>query len=123
MGNFNDFKNVPSGKKLNRIEALIEYEKSYMKLLKQYENEIHEIENMMCALREERTRFYTEQLPAIQKAMEMDEVSPEIRSKWVAELQANVEKSFKISEELIEHYVTRNLTEFKEALQQEIRVV
>ena len=121
MGKFDEYRNVPFEKKSNRLEVLIEYENCYMKLLKRYENEIHEIENMMCALREERNRFYMEQLPAIEKAMEMDEVSPEIRSQWLAELRKNVEKSFKISEELIEHYVTRNLTEFKTAMQQEIK--
>lgn len=123
MGKFDEYRNMPHEKKSNRPEVLIEYENCYMKLLKRYENEIHEIENMMSALREERNRFYMEQLPAIKKAMEMDEVSPEIRSQWLAELQKNVEKSFKISEELIEHYVTRNLTEFKAAMQQEIKVV
>ena len=123
MGTFDEYRNVPSGKKLNRPEALIAYEKSYMELLKRYKNEIHEIESMMCALREERTCFYMKQLPAIEKAMEMDGVSPEIRSQWLVELQENVEKSFKISEELIQHYVTRNLAEFKDALQQEIKVV
>ena len=99
------------------------YEKCYMELLKRYKNEIQEIENMMRDLREERTQFYKEQLPAIQKEMEMDEVSPEIRSQWLAELQTNVERSFKISETLIDHYVTKNLEEFKTALQQGIRMV
>lgn len=123
MGNFDEHRKIPAEKKLNGPETLIAYEKSYMELLRRYKNEIQEIESMMKELRQERTRFYTEQLPEIQKEMEMDEVMPEIRAQWLIELRANVEKSFKISEELIEHYVTKNLDEFKSALQQEIRMV
>ena len=91
-----------------------------MELLRRYKEEIREIENMMQALREERIHFYKEELPTIRKEMEMDEVLPEIRSQWLATLQTNMEKSFKISEGLIDHYVTKNLDEFKNALQQEI---
>lgn len=123
MGTFDEFKKMPSGKPLNRPEALMAYEKNYMELLKRYHDEIHGIENMMRDLREERTSFYKEQLPTIQKEMEMDDVSPEIRSQWLDMLQRNVEKSFKISESLIEHYVTKNLEEFQHALQQELRMV
>ena len=64
-----------------------------------------------------------EQLPTIQKEMELDEVSPEIRAQWLEEVQVNMEKSFKISETLIEHYVTKNLEEFKNALQQAVGTV
>lgn len=120
MGNFDNFKKIPSEKRLNRPEALMAYEKSYMELLRRYKDEIQEIEKMMYDLREERTNFYTKQLPEIKRELEMDEVLPEIRSQWLDELQKNVEKSFKISEELIEHYTTKNLAEFKSALQQEI---
>lgn len=123
MGTFDKYRKIPEGKKLSRPEALMAYEKSYMELLKHYKGEIQEIESMMCALREERYSFYMEQLPAIQKEMELDGVCPEISFEWLAELRANMEKSFQISEKLIEHYVTRNLEEFKQALQQEIKVV
>jgi len=123
MGSFNEFKKIPEGGELSRPEALMAYEKIYMDLLRRYKDEIHEIEEMMRAVREERLCFYEERLPAIQKAMESDEVSPEIATQWLAQLRENVEKSFTISEELIGHYVTKNLKEFESALQQEIRAV
>lgn len=123
MGSFDDFKKVPSAKKVNNADSLIAYEKSYMDLLKRYKDEIQEIEMMMKNLRDERIVFYTERLPEIQKEMQIDEVSPEIRAQWLEKLQANMEKSFKISETLIEHYVTKNLDEFKSALQQAMGVV
>lgn len=123
MGSFDSLKRVPSDKKINTAEALVAYEKSYMELLKRYKDEIQNIESMMQGLRAERLQFYNEQLPAIQKEMELDEVSPEIRAQWLEEVQTNMEKSFKISETLIEHYVTKNLEEFKNALQQAVGMV
>lgn len=123
MGSFDSLKRVPSDKKINTAEALVAYEKSYMELLKRYKDEIQNIESMMQGLRAERLQFYNEQLPAIQKEMELDEVFPEIRAQWLEEVQTNMEKSFKISEALIEHYVTKNLEEFKNALQQAVGMV
>ena len=123
MGSFNEFKKIPEGGKLSRPEALMAYEKIYMDLLRRYKDEIHEIEEMMRTVRDERLCFYEERLPAIRKEMEKDEVLSEIANQWLAELQANVEKSFRISEELIGHYVTKNLKEFEAILQQEIRAV
>lgn len=123
MGSFDEFRKVPSSKKINTADSLIAYEKSYMELLKRYKDEIENIESMMQALRTERLMFYMEQLPAIQKEMELDEVSPAIRAQWLEEVQLNMEKSFKISETLIEHYVTKNLEEFKNELQQVIGMV
>lgn len=121
MGDFGAFKKTPSaGKGLNRADDLMAYEKSYMDLLKRYKDEIQWIEDMLCDLRKEKTQFYKEQLPEIQKELEMDEVSSEIRSQWLNEIQKNVEKSFEISQRLIEHYITKNLDEFKHALQQEM---
>ena len=123
MGSFESLKRVSSDKKMNRAETLIAYEKSYMELLRRYKEEIQNIESMMQSLRAERLAFYNEQLPAIRQEMEMDEVSPEVRAQWMDEMQVNMEKSLKISEALIEHYVTKNLEEFKNDLQEAVGMV
>lgn len=122
MAKFDEFRKTPIEKRTDRGEALMAYEKHYMELLKRYKGDIQEIDNMMRTLREERTRFYKEQLPEIQKEMEADQVSSEIRAQWLAELQKNMERSFSISEKLIDHYVTKNLDEFQHALRQEIGI-
>lgn len=112
---------IPPEKSFDKAETILAYEESYMKLLKRYKDEIDHIEMMMKELREERTDFYLNKLPAIRQELENDDVSIENRSKWIEEVQANVERSFKISEQLIDHYVTKNLDEFKQALQQNLR--
>lgn len=104
--------------KMNAAETVISCEERYMKLLRVYRTDIEEIENMMKALRTEREDFYLKQLPEIRKELEMDEVAPEIRAEWLTALQQNMEKSFQISEKLISHYVTKNLSEFEAKLQE-----
>lgn len=115
------YKKIPPEKRFDKAETIMAYEESYMKLLKRYKDEIDHIEMLMKELREERTDFYLNKLPAIRKELENDDVSIENQSKWIEEVQANVERSFKISEQLIDHYVTKNLDEFKQALQQNLR--
>ena len=101
-----------------KLEAIIAYEEAYMKLIRSYKNEIAEIQNMMCQLRQEREEFYNSKLPEIEKRIKEDEVLSNVaKEKWLTELHDNVEKSFTISEKLISHYVTSNLEEFKSKMQ------
>ena len=51
--------------------------------------------------------------------MNRDEVSAEQQQEWLTMLHDNMERSFQISESLIQHYITKNLEEFKLALEQE----
>ena len=90
-----------------------------MKLLKRYQGDIQNIEEMMENLRKERKDFYLKELPAIQKAMVEDDVlSNDCKAEWLTELQKNVERSFQISESLIWHYITKNLDEFRQELRE-----
>ncbi len=100
------------------IETLIAYEEHYMQLLRNYKTEIKDIEDMMFQLRKERADFYHSKLPEIEKTIANDGVlSEEAKQEWIMKLQENVEKSFAVSEELIAHYVTSNLGEFKRKMQ------
>lgn len=107
--------------KTNTADTILAYEEAYMRLLRRYKDDIDAIESMMRELRDERQKFYTEKFPAIRRELENDDVAPEIRSQWIAEIQANIEKSFHISEMLIEHYITKNLDDFKRELEHSLR--
>lgn len=115
------YNKIAPEKRQNKAELITAYEENYMKILKRYANEISYIENMLKDLRKERADFYVNQLPLIRKELEKDDVSDENKKRWIEEVQANIERSFKISESLIEHYVTKNLEEFKRELQKEIK--
>lgn len=121
---FSQFSPVNSEYKDDKLEALIAYEEHYMKLLRNYKNEIADIELMMEQLRKEREEFYYEKLPKIESAINEDQVlSVKAKEKWILELRTNMEKSFTISESLIAHYVTSNIDEFKRKMQLEISKV
>jgi len=121
---FGAFQNVSAKNKNQSFDDIAAYEEHYMKLLKKYQSEIHDIEEMMANLRNERKSFYLNELPAIKKAMAEDDVlSNACKEQWLTELQANMERSFQISESLIQHYITKNLEEFKQALKDEINRV
>lgn len=116
---FGQFQSVSSKSKRADFDDISAYEEHYMKLLKKYQPEIQRIEEMMQSLRKERQEFYTQTLPAVKKSMDEDNVlSDECKAQWIQELQENMEKSFQISESLIQHYVTKNLEEFKQALKE-----
>lgn len=91
---FGAFQKVSPQNKNNSFDQIAAYEEYYMKLLKRYQGDIQNIEEMMENLRKERKDFY------------------------LKELQANVERSFQISESLIQHYITKNLDEFRQELRE-----
>lgn len=116
-----NFQKVKPQKSVITADTILAYEEAYMRLLRRYKDDIDAIESMMRELRDERQKFYTEKFPAIRRELENDDVAPEIRSQWIAEIQANIEKSFHISEMLIEHYITKNLDDFKRELEHSLR--
>lgn len=98
-------------------EALYQYEEHYMRLLRNYAGEIRDIQSMMESLRKERENFYREILPETERQIQADSIlSAEAKTQWIGEFRANMENSFRISEELISHYVTANQKEFKDML-------
>ena len=48
----------------------------------------------------------------------LDQFNGSVKAEWLTELQANVERSFQISESLIQHYITKNLDEFRQELRE-----
>ena len=106
------------------LETLCQYEEHYMRLLRNYAGEIREIQAMIESLRKEREDFYREILPETERQIQADEIlSAEAKVQWIEEFRANMENSFRISEELISHYVTANLKEFKDKLKKAINRV
>lgn len=98
-------------------ETICAYEEHYMKLIKNYMPEIKEIQAMLKNIRDERQQFFLEILPQIESSMKKDEVlSDENKRVWIQELRESMEKSFSVSEEIVNHYIADNLDEFKRKL-------
>lgn len=118
---FGQYTRVPDEYEKSNLEAITQYEEHYMMLIRNYKGEIQAIEAMMQELRKERQTFYKSTLPEIETQIREDEVlSEDAKRLWIQELRTNVENSFRISEDLISHYVTSNLEEFKRKLMEAI---
>lgn len=118
---FSSYSNVPSEVYNSKFEQMAAYEKHYMDLLRNYKNEIADIERMMKDLRAERQKFYSSTLPEIEERIRNDNIlSRKSVEEWILELRSNVERSFRISEELISYYVTSNQKEFKDKMNEAI---
>lgn len=121
---FGQYAKVAEDYQRQDLEVLCQYEEHYMRLLRNYAGEIKEIQSMMERLRKERDSFYREILPETERQIEADNIlSDEAKAQWIREFQTNMESSFRISEELINHYVTANLEEFKGMLKKAIERV
>lgn len=121
---FSQYTKVAEEYQRQDLETLCQYEEHYMRLLRNYAGEIREIQAMIESLRKEREDFYREILPETERQIQADGIlSAEAKVQWIEEFRANMENSFRISEELISHYVTANLKEFKDKLKKAINRV
>ena len=78
------------------------------------------MDELLKNIRNERNKFYSQQIPQIEESLKQDSVTEENRKKWIEELRENMEKSFVISETLIKDFVTDNLNEYQSELKSAI---
>lgn len=121
---FNKFDDVNPRKKDPSIHVLFEYEKHYMELVREYSSEIKFIQDMLTAFRAEQTKFYEETLPKISHSMTEDQsVDDEMKKVWLNRLSTNLDRSYLISEKLINDYVTKSVDEFKIAVDEKLKSI
>lgn len=121
---FREFDDGNPGKKDPSIHVLFEYEKHYMELVREYSNEIKFIADMLAALRTEQTEFYEKTLPKISRSMTEDQsVDDGMKKIWLNRLSQNLDRSFLISEKLINDYATKSVDEFKKAVDEKLKSI
>lgn len=119
---FNEFDDVSPKKKKPSIQVLYDYEKHYMELVRKFSPEISMIAGMLSDFRKEQERFYKEVLPQIAEKLNQDAgIDAEMRNIWLKRLTTNVDRSFGLSETLINDYATKNIDEFKTAVNEKLR--
>ncbi|MDY5244454.1 MAG: hypothetical protein SPH40_04585, partial [Anaerobutyricum soehngenii] len=70
----------------------------------------------------EQTKFYEQVLPNIIDKLNSDEgIDAEMKRTWLNRLSTNMERSFNLSESLINDYAVKNLQEFKTAVNEKMR--
>lgn len=119
---FGEFEDISPKRKEPTIQALYEYEKHYLEMLKKYSDEIKFIQDMLSDFRAEQTKFYEQVLPNIIDKLNSDEgIDAEMKRTWLNRLSTNMERSFNLSESLINDYAVKNLEEFKTAVNEKMR--
>lgn len=111
---FREFDDVPPKRKEPTIQVLYDYEKHYMELVKKYGLEIKMVADMLSDFRKEQEIFYQETLPEIIDKLNQDTgIDEEMKKVWLTRLTTNIDRSFGLSETLINEYVTKSIDEFK----------
>lgn len=118
---FSEFDDILPKRKEPTIQTLYEYEKHYLEMLKKYSNEIKFIQDLLSDFRAEQTKFYEIDLPNIIDKLNHDEgIDDEMKRIWLNRLSTNMERSFSLSESLINDYAVKNLEEFKSAVNEKL---
>ena len=121
---FNEFDDVSPKRKEPSIQVLYDYEKHYMELVRKYSPEISMIANMLSDFRNEQECFYKEILPQIAAKLNQDVgIDDEMRKLWLKRLTTNMDRSFGLSETLINDYATKSIDEFKTAVNEKLRKI
>ncbi len=119
---FDEFDDVSPKRKEPSIQVLYDYEKHYMELLRKYSTEITMITSMLGDFRKEQELFYNETLPQIVAKLKQDaSIDDEMRNIWLKRLTTNIDRSFGLSETLINDYATKNIDEFKRTVNEKLR--
>ena len=121
---FDEFNDIPQKKKDPTIQVLYEYEKHYLEMLKKYSDEIRFIQDMLARFRNEQELFYHKLLPDISKKLSEDAgIDDEMKKIWLNRLTTNIERSFSLSETLINDYATKSLDESKQAVNERLHSI
>ena len=119
---FDEFNNISPKRQQPSIQVLYDYEKHYMELVRKYSHEISFVSNMIKSLRDEQTQFYNEILPNIIKRLNEDKgIDVDMKKIWIKRLTTNIDRSFTLSENLINDYATKNIDEFKNAVNEKLQ--
>jgi len=103
------------------IQMMFACEKHYMELLRKYKDEISFLDEKMRQLREEQTEFRLKIVPTVRRQLEQDEGidAPTART-WLQHYVESMERSFAMSETLLEDLSVMKREEFTAAVRDRI---
>ena len=100
-----------------RLDILYQHEKNYLSLIKEFKEEIKFIGSMQEELRKERSRFFSDTLKEVTKALDDAKVTDEVASQWLQELVGTYTRSLDLSSGLIEEHTADTIGEIREHAQ------
>lgn len=103
------------------LEELRKYQKHHMEMLKNYGEQVAFLDKMLRDCREERKKFFAEDLPKISKKLTDEHVDDAIRREWLTRLEKAMEHSFKESDRLVSAFAVQKADEFREAMEEKLK--
>ena len=92
-----------------------------MELVRKYSTEITMIAKMLSDFRDEQKEFYEEILPQVSEKLNQEEIiDNEMKKRWLTQFKANMDRSFSLTETLINNYTTKKIDEFKTIINEKI---
>ena len=101
-------------------DMLYEYERHYMRLVKDFRHEIEFIDGLHDKHEREVKNFYANELPAIIKKLEAEPIADDVRREWLNHLEGHISKSFEMSQKFLDALTTKKIEEFDAALRDKI---
>lgn len=118
---FSNFEDIPVSKKDKSIQVLYDYEKHYMDLVRKYSSEIEFVSKQLMEFRKEQKEFYDIVLPKIIDKLNGEKaIDDDTRKVWMKRFVDNMDKSFSLSETLINDYVVKTIDEFKNEVKEKL---
>lgn len=118
---FSNFEDIPVSKKDKSIQVLYDYEKHYMDLVRKYSSEIEFVSKQLMEFRKEQKEFYDIVLPKIIAKLNGEKaIDDDTRKVWMKRFVDNMDKSFSLSETLINDYVVKTIDEFKNEVKEKL---
>lgn len=114
---FEEFNETSPKKKDATLQVLLDYQESYMKLLKKYKPEIQFIQDLIDRNQAELRNLYKITIPEISRKLSEDSaVDSDMKRLWLNKFETNMMRSLKLSQRLINDFAVKKLDEFhKEA--------
>lgn len=118
---FDEIRSVPLPQKDLSIQTMFDCEKHYMELLRKYKDEINFLDEKMRQLREEQTEFRLKIVPSVRKQLEEEEgIDAQTARTWLQRYVESMERSFAMSETLLEDFSVMKREEFTAAVKDKL---
>lgn len=87
-------------------------------MITKYKADIEFVEKMLVKLREERKKFFLEDLTVIKENLESEGIPQELAIEWIEEIKVNFNNSFEASEKILTDFSYVSIEEVKKKLEE-----
>lgn len=99
--------------KSEELRILHNYQENYLKLIREYKEEIKFLNTTQEDLRKERSKFFSQTLEEVNESLKKSSINDELSQKWTQELVSSYTNSLNTSSELVDSQVLDAVEEIK----------